>query len=91
MICWFKELFSVDICQVLPLPHFHLLGRDKVLYENTKQLSFSSIKKKPPHPRTAFVFLLENYMKFHCGGALINSSDYCNDVSVVLKFLAAKS
>lgn len=46
VLCWFKELFSVDTCQVPSLPHFHLLMRETVLCENTEVLSFSSTKQK---------------------------------------------
>lgn len=42
--CLFKELFSMDTCQVCPLPHFHLLMKEGFVLEH-EQLS-SSLKNR---------------------------------------------
>lgn len=39
-LCWFKDLFSVDTCQVSSVPYFHLLTREAVLCENRGTLLF---------------------------------------------------
>lgn len=80
VFCCFKELFSVDTCQVLSIPQFHLLIRGTIVCKNTEVLSFFSTKQKikrgergvgretlpPLHSiHSIFVFLPKSHMKSH--------------------------
>lgn len=103
VLCWFKDLFSVDTCQVSSVPYFHLLRREAVLCENRGTLLFlnriklekgvkEKKKDKLSNPYAAFlVFFPKSNTKLHWAGTVIISTDWSNDVSPALKLLTAKS